>query len=388
MTIKPYLTLLASFFIMLSIGSIYGWSIIAKELIKNYNFNTTQSQIIFGFLIGIFPLTMVIVPKFASRIKFKYIGIIAGILFMLGYKLVGISNGNFYLIFLGISILGGLATGLGYWISLSAPVVFFPDKKGLVTGIITAGFALAAFLMSVIVEKLLLKGYNVIQTMQIMGVLYGLVIIISSNFIYQNELSHKDKEPVVIASFIKTSIFKKLVAGIFLGTFAGLLVLGNLSLIGSQYNISKHILVVSVGSFAIANFIGRIFWGYLGDLISAIKGIFISLIIQSLSIISLLFFVVSDFSYLLIVIVIGFSFGANFVLFAKETAEYFGVKNLGNIYPFVFLGYAFAGITGPVVGGFLNDLTNSFNFSIITASIISFLGSLIFIPFKKKYTTS
>ena len=84
-------------------------------------------------------------------------------------------------------------------------------------------------------------------------------------------------------------------------------------------------------------------------------------------------------SYLIISFLIGFGFGGNFVLFAKETTQIFGVKNLGIIYPYVFIGYAIAGITGPLSGGFLFDLFGSFYYAIILATLMSFMGSLIFL---------
>ena len=76
---------------------------------------------------------------------------------------------------------------------------------------------------------------------------------------------------------------------------------------------------------------------------------------------------------------IGFSFGGNFVLFAKETAQVFGVRNLGIIYPYVFLGYAIAGIAGPISGGLLFDFSGTFFYAISLASAMSLIGSLVFL---------
>ncbi len=66
---RRYLTLLTSFFIMICIGSVYAWSIIASELIEEYNFTVSQSQIIFGALIAIFPVTMIFVGQLRDKIK-------------------------------------------------------------------------------------------------------------------------------------------------------------------------------------------------------------------------------------------------------------------------------------------------------------------------------
>jgi MFS transporter, OFA family, oxalate/formate antiporter len=87
----------------------------------------------------------------------------------------------------------------------------------------------------------------------------------------------------------------------------------------------------------------------------------------------------TDATYMILSFLIGFGFGGNFVLFAKETAQVFGVQKLGVIYPYVLLGYAIAGIAGPALGGMLFDFSDSFFYAIILASVMSLVGSLLFL---------
>lgn len=366
---------------MLCIGSVYAWSIIAKELIEDFNFSASQSQIIFGTVISIFPITMVLVGQIAKKIKHKYFGYISGILFYLGYTLASHSQGNFYLILLGIGVLAGIATGFGYWVAFTTPVQWFPKRKGLITGIAAAGFGLGAVFMSEGAELFLIDGNNVLQLLQLVGILYGLIIVVFSILIFQNQKTLETKEDVVeILPIIRSKVFRKLFLGIFLGTFAGLLIIGSLRIIGSQYNISNHHLILGIIFFAMANFSGRLIWGFISDYLGARVSLFAALLFQSVSVIALIMVPLSDFSFLVISFLIGFGFGGNFVLFAKATLQEFGLKKLGLIYPYVFLGYAIAGIAGPISGGALYDLLGSFTFAIILASCMSLIGSLLFLP--------
>ena len=377
---KKYLTVVASFVIMLCIGGIYSWSIIASALMEDYQLSAIQSQIIFGVLIAILPVTMIFVAKIGSKIYKKYIGYVSGILFLLGYLLAGASHGNFLLLFTGIGIFSGVGTGFGYWLALTTPVMWFPGKKGLITGIAAAGFGLGAVLMSEFSEIILRQGYNVLELLKIIGISYGIVILAFSNLIYtvQNDPT-KIEAPAKLRQFMSAGIFKKLFAGVFLGTFAGLLIIGSLKIIGGQYDISEHILILGVALFAFANFSGRLIWGFLSDYLGAGLSIFLALLFQSLSIISLNVFQLSDSSYLIISSLIGFGFGGNFVLFAKETAQVFGVNNLGLVYPYVLLGYSIAGIAGPLSGGLLYDLSHSYHSAIFLAALVSLAGSLLFL---------
>lgn len=69
---RKYITVFASFVIMLCIGSVYAWSIIASELIEKFRFSVSQSQMIFGTQIAIFPVTMIFVGQLGKRIKHKF----------------------------------------------------------------------------------------------------------------------------------------------------------------------------------------------------------------------------------------------------------------------------------------------------------------------------
>ncbi len=377
---KKYLTVFAAFIIMLCLGSVYAWSLIASELMSGYNFSATQSQIIFGTIIAIFPTTMIFVSQLARKIHTRYLGYISGFLFFSGYILAGNANGNFMLTYLGLGIIAGIATGFGYWISLTIPVQWFPQKKGLITGVAAAGFGLGAVFMSAISEKILLSGKDVLELIQFIGIAYGITVILCSNLIIpKNPISHTATIHVKIREVIANKIFAKLFAGIFLGTFAGLLIIGSLKIIGEQSNINNHILILGVSLFAASNFLGRLTWGFLSDYIGASFSIFLALLIQSIAIFSLNIFELSDAMYLILSFLIGLGFGGNFVLFAKETAQVFGVQKLGLIYPYVLLGYAIAGIAGPALGGILFDFSDSFFYAILLASFMSLVGSLLFL---------
>lgn len=377
---KKFLIVFSAFIIMLCLGSVYAWSLIASELMTVYNFSAAQSQVIFGTIIAIFPTTMIFVGQLARKILPRYLGYISGFLFLSGYMLAGNANGNFMLTYLGLGIIAGIATGFGYWISLTIPVQWFPEKKGLITGVAAAGFGLGAVFMSAISEKILLSGKDVLELIQFIGISYGITIILFSNLIaVKNPFSGTALLNKKIKEVISSRIFAKLFIGIFLGTFAGLLIIGSLKIIGEQSNINNRVLILGVSLFAATNFLGRLTWGFLSDYIGANLSVFFALFLQSIAIISLNIFDLSDATYMILSIFMGFGFGGNFVLFAKETAQIFGVKKLGLIYPYVLLGYAIAGIAGPATGGVLFDVSDSFFYAIILASFMSLVGSLLFL---------
>ncbi len=370
---------IASFIIMLCLGGVYAWSIFVPELMNRFNYSSSQTQLVFGLLIAVFPTSMILAGKLEKVIGPRIIAIISGILFGLGYLLASISNGNYILVLLGIGIIAGIGTGFGYMIALSTPVKWFPEKKGLITGIAAAGFGLASVILSYIAELLMNTGKPVLDIFGIIGISYGLVIILFS-FLIKNPHIETQGIKARIKDFITKPIFIKLFAGILAGTFAGLLVIGNLKPIGATSITDDNILVLGISIFAIANFLGRLTWGYLSDHIGAALSILISLTLQGLAIFLIGFLSLSPSTYLMLAALIGFNFGANFVLFAKETAQLYGINNLGIVYPFVFLGYALAGILGPLTGGMIYDLFQDFKIATTIAAFVSLAGALIYLP--------
>jgi len=377
---KRIINIAASFLIMLFIGGVYAWSVFASELIAGYKFSVAQSQFVFGFLIAIFPVTMIFVNKLKSVMKLRSMGYICGVLFFIGYSLAYLSQGRFFGIFLGIGIIAGISTGFGYWLSINLGVCSFPDRRGMVTGIVTAGFGMSALLMTEVTGWLLARDYDVMDIFGIIGIAYGLLIIALSSLITNLPPTENNcRDQSMLQGFLKSPMFIKLTLGILLGTLTGLIVIGNLKMIGTQRGIDPRFLNYAVSVFAISNFIGRLFWGSVSDYIGAVISIFFALLLQGLSTLALSFAGMDQYSFIGITAIIGIAFGGNFVLFAKETSHVFGISNVGLVYPYVFLGYAAAGLASPIIGGIVVDITGSFFASIIIAGILSIIGSIIYL---------
>jgi OFA family oxalate/formate antiporter-like MFS transporter len=369
---NKFINVFSAFIVMLCIGGVYSWSIFAVELRNNYGFSSAQTQIVFGTLIAVFTLSMILGKKIIGLLGPHVLGTFSGLLFLLGYLLAFFSKGNFFILLTGIGVLGGIGTGFGYLVSIIIPAMWFPVKKGLVTGIASAGFGAGAIILSITASQLLINGLNVLQVFLTIGICYGLLIMIVSQFFREPiriETSTMNKK----LSLVKDKNFIRLFSGIFTGTFAGLLVIGNLKPIGMQSDLAESILVDGIIIFSIANFIGRLFWGWLNDYVRGET--LIPLSILSIGLFTLLIghFQLNAGMYLLLAFGVGFSFGANFVIYAKETAHSYGINNLGEIYPFVFLGYGLSGIFGPLLGACLYDKTGDYH----TAATISFFLCLI-----------
>lgn len=385
MMLKPVRTVFSAVVMMLALGSIYAWSIYVPRLVSDYGFSTGQTQLVFGVFIAVFTLAMVLGRSLLARMGGKRLALLASLIYTLGFLFVPLFGISFPVLFFGISIMAGIATGFGYLISISIPVEWYPNKKGLITGLVSAGFGGGAIVESIVVQEFFIAGITLPQVFLIVGLSKGLLLMAASFFIEKPALQQALTPLEPILHLVRQTQFLKLFVGIFTGTFAGLLVIGNLKPIGEQFPIDETTLVLGITVFSIANFSGRLFWGWLNDFVGGNVLIPLSLLMMGGFTLLVGLLPLTPFLYLFVSFTVGFSFGANFVIYANETAQIYGLNNLGKIYPFIFLGYGISGIAGPVTGGALKDLFGSYQNSAFVAfalCLVVFVALMVF-PVKK-----
>ncbi|SMO83374.1 Cyanate permease [Saccharicrinis carchari] len=284
---------------------------------------------------------------------------------------------------MGIGLLGGIGTGMGYLVSLTVPVKSFPQKKGLITGVVVAGFGAGAILLTYLADFLFKNSVGVLHVFLYWGTLYGLIIILAAQQLKTSGLKASQISYSSVTPMNGVVLFK-LILGIFAGTFTGLLIIGNLKPIAQMQEVSMYAIPLAISLFALSNFTGRIVWGWMSDRIGNTLLIPTALLVQGAVSMSLFSVPVSDIQFISLIILIGFCFGAHFVLFAKDTIQMFGIDNYAKIYPFIFLGYGFAGIAGPFIGGWVVDLTGEYMYAILLAFTLSIVATFIYVFIDKK----
>ncbi|MBN2743404.1 MAG: MFS transporter [Marinilabiliaceae bacterium] len=360
--------------VMLALGGLYAWSMFVPSLQMVYGITPSQTQWIFGMVIASFTLSMILADRIERRLGLRRIVALAGILFAAGYLLAWLSEGRFSLIFLGIGLVSGIGTGLGYMASLAMAVRRFPHRKGLVSGIVSAGFGGGAVVLTYFSEGLLDAGNDVLIVFRLIGLIYGAAILLVSFL-----MPHVDMVPASQSS-VSTAHIKRLAllfVGILMGTFAGLMVIGNLKLIGAS-DYSSHQLSIAIVVFAISNFSGRLLWGWICDHVSNVWLMSTALVMQGMATFAIGHWSFGVMQFYVMVMFVGLGFAANFVLFAKEVAHRMGPDKFGKYYPYVFLGYGLAGVAGPVIGAMMFEHVGNFQSASLVAFVIAVIGIVVF----------
>ncbi|MFW5781820.1 MAG: MFS transporter [Candidatus Muiribacteriaceae bacterium] len=377
--INKWSVLIAGVFLQTILGGIYAWSTFVPFLIKEYGLSTGQTGFIFGLTIAVFTIAMIQAGRFMARKGPRLTAFIGACLFATGYVLSSFSNGNFALLLISIGFITGSGIGFGYVCPLSVGMKWFPERKGLVTGVAVAGFGGGAIILSSAGEYLIMNGMDVLLFFRYLGIVAGALMMIMSFFItdpegYENAAGSEKRQ-----SGIRSRQFAILAFGLFAGTFSGLMIIGNLKPIMLKAGLSEVFATSTISLFAVGNALGRVTWGHLFDRLYY-KSITASLSVLFVAL-PFLLFPIGQLGFQIISVILGLGFGACFVVYASSVSKFFGMNRFASIYPMVFLGYGFAGLTGPGIGGGIADCYGSYDpavylsMGIIATAIVFFAVS-------------
>jgi MFS family permease len=388
-----WLVVLGAILIQLALGAIYAWSVFTKILTDGvgiYQFSATQAAWVFSAGLATFALVMVLAGKWMAKAGPTIVAFTGGIVLGAGYILGGLFGDTFWAQFFLIGILGGAGIGLAYVVPIAVGVKWFPDKKGMVTGLAVAGFGFGATIWVKLADSWfggLLNTTSALDLPPVQSVffIYGIVfaglVVLGSMVMVNPPEGYMPKgwtppERTTTQAFggiefdskkmLKTSQFYRLWIVFIFSALAGLMVIYCIKLFGIdalKHNGMEAGRAAIVGGtamawYAIFNGLGRILWGMVSDKIGRKNSIIAMTLFQGV-IMLMTYHVFINFGFasgfVIAACVIGFNFGGNFALFPAITADYFGNKNLGNNYGWMFTAYGIAGIAGPQLAGFFKD---------------------------------
>ncbi len=337
-----------------------------------------------------FTLAMISAGRLQDQVNPRMTAIFGGIL--TGAGLIVISQSTMLAAWiLGFGILTGLGLGFGYASATPPAIKWFPSSKtGLIAGLVVAGFGLASVYIAPLANFLIAK-FGLSQAMMIFGVAFIIAVCALASLLVnppEGYVPVETKKPKVTAlkqpaaktedfppsEIIKTKAFYQLWFMFFVGSGAGLIIIGSVAGMAKTSMGSMAWIVVAL--MAIGNAGGRVVAGVLSDVIGRTKTLLIMLTSQGLVIASLIF--ISESQGVLLTVaatLIGFNCGTNLSLFPSATKDYFGLKNFGANYGLVFSAWGVGGFIFPRVAQMLVAATGSPETSYILAAFLLFLAA-------------
>jgi OFA family oxalate/formate antiporter-like MFS transporter len=312
---------------------------------------------------------------------------VAGVLYGVGYLLAGwgASHHSLGTIYAGYGVLSGIGMGMGYITPVATLVKWFPDKRGLMTGVAVCGYGAGALVMAPIAAPMI-QSRGAGFTFAMFGIAYLIIVVIAAQF-YANPpqgwtlpgwvpkssvAKAASAYDFTVKEAATTWQFYLLWIMLFLNVSAGIMIISQASPMAQSKEFVGMTAIQAasmVGLISIFNGLGRVFWAWVSDFIGRARVYFLLYAIQAVVFFSLTS-IHSATVFSICFAIIGLCYGGGFGTMPSFTADFFGAKYMGGIYGWILLAWGAAAIPSPLMIASLHQTTGAFSTSVHIIAIV------------------
>jgi OFA family oxalate/formate antiporter-like MFS transporter len=374
-----WLIALSAVAIHLSIGSAYAYSVFKKPLTNEFGWDTTQIAFAFTLAIFFLGISAATFGRFVEKRGPRISAMVAALLFSGGLIGAGLATsvGSLYGFYLTYGVIGGIGLGIGYISPVSTLVKWFPDRRGLATGMAVFGFGAGALLASPIAARLI-EARGIPATFYILGFTYLVLMLAGASYIVKppegwlpkgmKEAVETGKAPIKVDlaqltanEAVKTKRFWFLWIMMFVNISSGIMLISVASPMAQEkVGMTPLAAAAMVGVMGLFNGGGRIFWAGLSDYIGRPNVYFTFFFIQFIA-----FLILPNVTNALIFQILIYSiltiYGGGFASLPAFIGDLFGTKQLGAIHGYLLTAWSMAGVVGPLVVAYIRDTMNNYD---------------------------
>jgi OFA family oxalate/formate antiporter-like MFS transporter len=388
------LILIAGLLVMLCSGAVYIWGVFQGPLVKMFGWTQASTAATFSLTLGVFALGTIVGGRIVDKFGPREVTAVGGFMIGAGVFLASFVNADrIWLLYLSYGAMMGFGVGMIYTPIIACLSKWYPDKKGMITGLVVSGLG-AGGLVFTPVAKSLVASSGVLNTFSTMGIIFG-IIVIGSAFLLKNPPA--DYKPAgwtppaagsvaaVIRNYpplemLKTPQFYALAIILLIGTMSGLMVIPFGKILASQAGLSDTVATSAIMLISLGNAGGRFIWGTTSDKLGRLRTLILLLCISGLTMIFLNQLV--GIASLVGIGIVAFCYGGFLGTMPATVADFFGAKNLGMNYGLLLLFFSTSAVGAPIVAGMAKDATGNFKSAFLIGGI-SCLAALVVAFFTK-----
>ena len=341
------------------LGATYAWSVFVLPLKQMTGILQGTAQLPFSLFYFAFPATMMVTGTLLPRIGPRRCAVVGGLIFGCGWMLAALGSDHFVYTILGIGLMAGVGVGFAYIVPIATCIRWFPEQKGLVTGVAVAGFGGGAALVSniagVLMDSMQMSPFSAFFAL---GIAFLLLVALAGSVMENPPESAVGTTRMPNAvGVLKQRTFVLLYLAMFAGLAAGFAVNANLKELYNAADVQTGIRAVA--AFALANAAGRIIWGWVFDRGRSTAILQANLLLQAGVLLLHTWLLRSKTGLMLFAVLSGFNYGGILVLYASAAAETWGSERISQIYGWLFSANIPAA-AAPVLAGMAFDRLGSF----------------------------
>ncbi len=380
----------AGFLLQMALGAVYAWSVFRTPLTDKFHWSIAQVTLTFTICIFVLGVSAFFGGLWLAKSSPRTVALTGGFLYGLGVFLASFSALGLWWLYLSYGVLSGIGLGFAYIVPVAVLVRWFPDRRGLITGIAVGGFGAGALITAPVATRLI-QTVGVLPTFAYLGIAYFIVTMATGSFLQNPPSGWQPAGWVPAASLtaqrasvdytlsvaLKTWQWWLLWLLLFLDVSAGI------SLISQEAPVFREIAKVGVidagimvGIVSISNAVGRIFWAAASDVITRRWTFTVMFLLQVV-----LFWTMPSITSAALLTAVAFAilmcYGGGFGTMPAFVADYFGAKNVGPIYGLMLTAWGCGSAFGPLLIAHLRQVSGSFTTGLHVIAAIMAVSTLV-----------
>jgi OFA family oxalate/formate antiporter-like MFS transporter len=421
---RRWMVVVGSILINMALGVIYAWSVFRPPLAAEFKWAPLMATGPFTVAVLVFALLMIPAGRLNDRLGPTPVGIAGGVLMGISFILCSLtpqgaanSVAAWWWLVVCYGVLGGAAIGLGYAVPIATGVKWFPDKRGLITGLSVMGFGGSTLVFGPLANTMI-ANQGVWNTFSQLGIVFFVMVTLGSLLLTTPPAgwrpagwtppgakagSTQVKRDFSPGELLRTSQTYMLIGAYALAAMSGLMVISFAKpyldslkfnpLAATQglgwinaipvvgYNIfngkSAELSAALVGWLSLWNALGRMLLGWVSDRIGRRNAMLLDHATIFVVMLITPWLIGSAWAILLMFMLIGMTFGGNLALFPATNADWFGTKHAGVNYGIIFLGYGLAGVVGSIVGNLNPAVLGGYETAFRVAAVAGLIAGIM-----------
>jgi OFA family oxalate/formate antiporter-like MFS transporter len=375
----------------LALGSLYAWSVFVLPLEQEFGWTRAQTSWTFTIAIVTFAASFVVAGRIQDLRGPRVCATIGGTLVGLGFVLSSFTSSLTYL-YTMFGVVVGLGNGFGYATPVPVASKWFPDKRGLVVGLMVGGYGAGSAIIGPVATSLIGSvGWR--PTFQILGALFfgmgmiGAWLLRNPPAGYQppgwrpamsGAAGQRVARDYSASDMLKTRTFYALWVAYCLGTTAGLMIISQLVPFARAAGLSAAAATFAITIGAVGNAGGRILSGWLSDRLGRLTTLRVMVLLSAVAMPTWYVLREEALLFYILAVVVYWCYGTQLSVFASTTADFYGTRNLGMNYGLLFSAWGVAGVIGPMIGAQVFDLFRDYRYAFYAAGALALVafGSL------------
>ena len=392
-TKNRWLIVLAAIGIHISIGSVYAWSVLTKPIMQAMGFSLKEVTWTFSLAILFLGTSAGFLGTYVEKYGPRRSGLVSMLFFVSGLlgTALALSWHSLPLLYLAYGVIGGIGLGTGYITPVSTLVKWFPNNRGLATGLAIMGFGFASLIAGPLMQ-LLIARFGLIENFVILGCVYAVVMTCSALYLEPPKQAavvggkgnfkaaeQQDKQ-FSVHEAMHTWQFYALWWDFFTNITCGIGLLAVASPMAQEIIGMSPVAAASmVGIIGLLNGGGRIVWSTLSDYLGR-PNTYIAFFVIEIFAFYLLADVTDSLLFQLLIFVIITCYGGGFSCMPAYLSDLFGTKQLSAIHGRILTAWGLAGIAGPLLLSIIYERTHSYSFTLYFFSgcfVVSLILALV-----------